>query len=102
MCLKQKQIKQLYKFLKINKLEHCFLEEFNNIHQIQWRYNRGKPQDISKYISLFCEKEKGLAPQSLGLFYNNFFLEAFIWRETKQGHQFWMDIHYKFLNEVYD
>lgn len=102
MCLKQKQIKQLYKFLKINNLDKIFLENFNNDYQQKWRNSRKKPEDLNEYIMLFCQLPKGFNSHTLGLYYNSFFLEAFVWRNTKQGHQFWQDVHYNFIKVLYD
>lgn len=97
------QIKKLCKFLKKHHIENDFLNAFYDNKQRVWRTSRGLPQDITEYVSKFCSTSKNLYDtfDHSSVFYNNFFLEAFNWIKTSNGHDFWDGIHCKWEKELY-
>lgn len=38
----------------------------------------------------------------LGMKKRNTFMNAFTWRETPEGHNFWREVHHHFLDSLYD
>ena len=97
------QIKKIRKFLKKHHIENDFLNAFYDNKQIVWRTSRGVPQDMSEYVSKFCVTNKSgcYTFENSGVFYDNFFLEAFHWIRTSNGHDFWDKIHRKWKKELY-
>ncbi len=75
------------RFLKQNNIYYLFSHNLHN--------NKKTPKNkIYKNIKLYDYKNiNDLVPM-------NFFVNAFIWEDTKEGHDFWLNLHIKWLNVI--
>lgn len=93
MKIKTKYIKLLYKFIKKNNLSDKFIRAFNDDYQIIWRYNFTHKAYITDYIIFLFNNGSKI--------FDNFFLYAFNWRNTHEGHDFWANIHDKWRDKCH-
>ena len=75
------------RFLKQNNVYYLFSHNLHN--------NNEKPKKkIYENLKLYDYKNIN---DSIAV---NFFVNAFIWEDTKEGHNFWLDLHIKWLNVI--
>ena len=75
------------RFLKQNNIYYFFL------HNLQ---NNKKNPNKKRYKHLKFYDYKSIN-DSIAM---NFFVNAFIWEDTKEGHTFWLNLHIKWLNVI--
>lgn len=86
----EQYIKFVLRFLKENKVYDAFL--YNAKEYLPMKYRGGKNLDINSnnYIESFSQHLKKYDSMTCFIDY------AFCWEYTREGHDFWEDIHIKF------
>lgn len=101
MKIKTKYIKLLYKFIKKNNLSDKFIRAFNDDYQIILRYNFTHKAYITDYTIFLFNNGISNVNENGSKTFDNFFLYAFNWRNTYEGHDFWANIHFKWRDKCH-
>lgn len=89
----EQYIKFVLRFLKDNKVYYAFLYNARRFLEIKHRRDEYLDIDCNNYIESFSQylyKRNKM---------KSFIDYAFYWEYTREGHDFWKDIHKKFENK---
>jgi hypothetical protein len=82
------------KFKTFLKKENCTKEFFYNFYDSSWRGERGEDENFQNYFYKHTKKHFKVKVLSM-------ITEAFKWSDTKEGHHYWDDLHYKWINYIH-
>ena len=82
------------KFKTFLKKENCTKEFFYNFYNSPWRSECGKKENFQNYFNKHTKKY--LKRNALSIF-----SDAFKWSRTKEGHNYWDELHDKWVNYIH-